>query len=202
MNRSASSAEAKLGLLMVAVFFSAPRLALSETFQGFLVPQAGDARIPIIVEIDNSIGLLSGSLKTSAPMPGVGLIATSSINGDICTAVSDIGFGRSLRLEGTCMAPIFKGTYAVFYYLDGIRVRGTFSLNRVKTDRQTQKSGSSSDKESKNLAGRSKTECLNLKLACLAGCPRSDNEETFLCVNRCKHKEVACKSKTSNPLEN
>lgn len=173
------------------MFFPSAAVALTQTFQGLLMPGSFDPPIPITVALEESYGNLSGRVKTSRPLLGNGPITSGRKEHNACNLTTHLGHGVRLRLDGNCSPTTIEGTYRI-YFADGRRLNGTFRLQAVNSD------------EGKNAHTKSDpveplpattTMCLSTNSRCLAGCPRGEHSSELFCANTCARKLAACKRK-------
>ena len=163
---------------------------------GLLIPETRDPPIPISVEVEQSGGKLSGRVTTSPPLTGEGRLVLVDKKGSECTFSSDIGVGRTLKLDGYCLSTTIEGTYSL-RFPDGTLRGGHFRLARADSAKASPRKGPS------DLTGVPvrTTSCLTANAACLAACPRGDYNAEFLCSNRCRQRFTACKAGAQSMLE-
>jgi len=182
-----------LALLLCLVLFPVTAFAAIETYQGTLIPKTYDPPIPIVLELENSYGSLSGSAKTSSPMSGDGRITSGEKYAGMCRLTIDLGSGMRVRLEGRCLSTSFEGNYTLYSGKD--RREGSFRLKRLQHD------SGLSESERRRLAEATSNACLKDNTMCLVSCPRGDYNAEFLCVTSCRHKREACNAKAKQLLE-
>lgn len=206
---------ARLTLPLFFLFFFVADFACSDTFKGMLTPQTLDPPMPIVVELENSGGKISGTVSISSSLASKGPIISGEISDYKCIIHSDVGGGVILQLAGTCTPAALVGRY-VMRFPNARPRQGTFRAfktqsekktpskteTRPKTDAQaedkTQPKRPMGHHERGGLSAPTTTECLKLNTACLGGCPRGEYNAEFLCTNSCKRKLTACKARAKN----
>ncbi|HEV8518683.1 MAG TPA: hypothetical protein VGQ54_08915 [Burkholderiales bacterium] len=207
MTKRLKKTRARLTLPLFFLLVFVTGIAHSDTFKGMLIPRTLDGPMPIVVELENSEGLLSGKVAISSNLVGRGPIISGEKSGYRCTLNSDLGGGIFLRMTGTCTPNVFVGRYSIS--IPDARTRlGTFRLIKVQTENKEpskieKKSKSEEQSTDKTQAKRfSTTECLKMNSACLGTCPRGDYNAEFLCTNGCRRKLTACKAKGKDATKN
>lgn len=203
----------RLTLPLFFLLFFATDFACSETFKGTLTPQTLDPLMPIVIELEDSDGRLSGTVSISSSLARQGPIISGEKSGYKCAINSDVGGGVMLRLVGTCTPTVLVGRY-VMRFPDARPRQGTFRLVKTqpekkapsKIEKQPKTEAQTEDKtQPKPLRGLSvptTTECLKVNTACLGACPRGEYNAEFLCTNSCKRKLTACKARAKNSTKN
>lgn len=184
-----------ISLCVYLIFFPNVGLAVTEVFQGLLIPASFDPPIPITVSLENSSGRLSGRVKTSLPLPGDGPITSGNQHGSTCLFTTHISNGVRMRLEGKCSSATLEGNYRI-YFPDGRRVLGTFRLNLLPPDKTRKDPSELDPKPSATTASA----CLRANFACLAECPRGSDVEA-ICANTCTLRLAACRARGRPALE-
>src|SRR5258706_9174660 len=80
---------ARLILPLFFLLFFVTGIARSDTFRGALSSQGLDPQMPIVIELDNSDGILSGTVTISSP-PFQGPIISGEVFGYRCAINSDV----------------------------------------------------------------------------------------------------------------
>jgi len=161
-------------------------LALNDTYEGVLQPDGADPPIPVVVELRDlgGSGVLKGSVKTSAPLPGNAIIESGRNLFGRCTAEVAFPKNVTLSLDGSCDRDGFKGTYMLRDYLKGQVTRGDFRLERKASE---------APKTESSRKTASASSCLKSNTQCLAACPRGDPNVEFMCSNHCRTRFKSCK---------
>ncbi|HEV2007331.1 MAG TPA: hypothetical protein VGQ88_01270 [Burkholderiales bacterium] len=216
MEKGLRKTRARLTLPLFCLFLFATDFACSQTFKGILTPQTAEPPMPIVVELEDTGGRLSGTVSIASSFARQGRIIAGEIAGYKCTIDSDIGGGVILRLAGTCTPAVFVGRY-VMRFPDARPRQGSFRLFKTKDASKAPskitkqpKTGAQTADETqpkrlggrRGLSGLSTTECLKLNTACLGACPRGEYNAEFLCTNSCKRKLAACKAGGKNSAKN
>jgi len=175
--------------------------AYQARFEGWLISDnASDAPIHIVLDLEVNLIGLSGTVKTSPPLPGAGVVSGDEQFGT-CDLRSDLGRLTLLRLKGACSSsmPNFSGKYSLSQK-GGRRQAGIFRLTKADDSSappgETPGAASDLPPEPSSLTP---TRCIRSNSACLIACPRGDYNAELLCANRCKQKLKACKA--NRPLD-
>jgi len=183
----------QLALLLLAVLCPALAFAVSEIYEGQLIPRTNDPPIAIVLQVDQLGGFLTGRVKTSSPLKGDAAIDNGRNVGGYCNLASALSSSVTLRLYGNCTTTSFEGNYTIYYTQPRKVARGTFRLTRKVPD--TKKGGASgltsADAASNVVA------CVKANARCLTACPRGDSNVEYLCANHCRTKMQACKGKAN-----
>lgn len=177
--------------LLFAAACAEPAFALGDTYAGQLLPTGGGTPIPIVVEMQESGTVLTGTVKTADPIAGHAAIEFGRNMYGQCSVSVTLKPAGVLRLSGTCEPAAFRGDYNLRNKQGKIVARGSFSLAR-KTAEAAIGSGT------RSTPGPTKaTTCMSANARCLAACPRGDADANadagFLCANRCRTRLQACK---------
>jgi hypothetical protein len=197
----------RLTLPLFFLFFFVADFACSDTFKGMLTPQTLDPLMPIVVELEDSAGKLSGTVSISSSLARQGPIISGEISGYKCAINSDVGRGVMLRLVGTCTPTVLVGRY-VMRFPDARPRQGMFRLLKIRTENkapskiETQPKQLNIRRERGGLSVPTVAECLKVNSACLGACPRGEYNAEFLCTNNCKRKLAACKARGKNSTKN
>ena len=186
----------QLALLLLAALCPGLALALSETYEGQLIPRANDAPVSIVVQMEEIGGFLTGKIRTAPPLKGDASIDSGRNVAGYCNLAAALSSSVTLRLYGNCNSTSFEGNYTVYYKQSRNVGRGTFRL--TKKVAATSKPGSgltAADVSASNVVA-----CVKANTRCLAACPRGDSNVEYLCANHCRTKMNACKGK-ANKLE-
>ena len=181
--------------LLLAALCPGLALAVSETYEGQLIPINNSPPIAIVVEIEETGGFLTGRIRTSHPFQSNASIEAGRKVAGYCNLASPIASSATLRLYGNCSATLFEGKYAIFYAQPRRILRGTFRLTKKIVAPVKGGSGLGSEETS----GSNLVACLKANTRCLAACPRGDTSVEYLCANRCRTKMQACKAKANKP---
>jgi hypothetical protein len=173
--------------LLFAAACAAPAFAQSDTYTGQLMPTDGGTPIPIVVEMRERGTLLTGTVKTSDPLPGSAAIESGRNVGSDCSFSVPMKPAGTLRLAGTCGPAGFTGKFSLRGQQGRVVSSGSFNLVR-KTSEAAKGAGARSTADSAKT-----TACTTANTRCLAACPRGDTDAEFLCANRCRTKLQACK---------
>ncbi|MDD5296390.1 MAG: hypothetical protein PHU46_05700 [Rhodocyclaceae bacterium] len=176
-----------------AILLPIPVLAATTIYEGSLIPSNYDAPMPIVLQMDDDDGQLSGI--GDARMPNSNPLRLSGSRfGSMCALTLIFVSQQKAHLEGQCSEGRFDGNFTLFNP-KGDKRRGLFRMEKKKAQAgekpDSEKSGASGDKAI--TSARTATACLKLKVACLSGCPRGDYNAEFICANTCRRKELACK---------
>jgi hypothetical protein len=185
----------QLALFLSTVLCPGLVLALSETYEGQLVPRTYDPPIPIVVQMEELGGFLTGKVRTSLPLRADANIESGRIVAGYCNLTSALTSSITLRLYGDCSNTSFEG-YFTIYSMEGRVVknvvRGSFHLTKKGRD-----SGKSSGRTVGDIAASNVLACVKANTRCLAACPRGDTDVEYLCANHCRTKMNACKAKAN-----
>jgi hypothetical protein len=183
----------QLALLVLAALCPASAFALSETYEGQLIPRTSDAPIAIVVQMEELGGLLTGQVRTSYPLKFNSTIDSGRNVAGYCNLSSVLSASVTLRLYGSCTSTSFEGNYTL-YYTDSKNVaRGTFRLTKKISDSGKAGSGlTTADVAASNVVA-----CVKANTRCLAACPRGDTNVEYLCANHCRTRMNACKAKAN-----
>lgn len=181
----------RFALLLLALSFPALAHALSETYEGLLLPDSLEGPIPIVVELRDVGSILTGKVKVSSPLSGSGSIASGENRSGQCNLKVVLNASVTLRLDGSCQPARFEGKYTVYYPQRDAEVRGTFRLSR-RSPEQSRKIVAAGATGATVPAAASSA-CLKANSRCLAACPRGDENAEFMCANHCRGKHQACK---------
>jgi hypothetical protein len=188
----------QLALFLSAVLCPGLVLALSETYEGQLIPRTYDSPIPIVVQMEELGGFLSGKVRTSLPIRADANIDSGRIVAGYCNLTSALTSSITLRLYGDCSNTSFEG-YFTMYSMEGKVVKnvvqGSFRLTRKVS--QSGKAGSGL--ATADIAASNLLACVKANTRCLAACPRGDTDVEYLCANHCRTKMNACKAKANKP---
>ena len=207
----------RLILPLMFLFFFVANFAFGDTYRGMLTQQTQDPPRPIVIELEDSKGKISGTVSISSSLAGP--IFAAEISNYKCVIYSDVGGGVILSLIGTCTPAALVGRYVMRSPNERPR-QGTFKLFKTqsekkapsKTETQPKTDAQAADKTQPErpigrhvrggLAAPTITECLKANTACLGACPRSEYNAEFLCTNSCKRKLAACKERAKNSTKN
>jgi hypothetical protein len=186
-----------VALFFLAALYPALALAVSDTYEGQLVPRTSDAPISIVVQMEEVGGFLTGKVKTSSPLKFESKIDSGRNVAGYCNLASTLSASVTLRLYGSCSGTSFEGNYTLYYTQSKNVARGVFRLTKVSAG----KAGSgltTADDGASNLVA-----CVKSNTRCLAACPRGDTNVEYLCANHCRTKMNACKkaNKTDSDLD-
>jgi hypothetical protein len=185
----------QLAHLFLAALCPGLAFALSETYEGQLIPITNDSPISIVVQVENVGGFLSGKISTSFPLKYTSTIDAGRNVAGYCNLAAALSSNITLRLSGDCGRTVFEGKYAIYYNQPKRIARGTFRLTRKIVD-AGKGTGLTGTESSASLV----VACSKANTRCLAGCPRGDTDVEYLCANRCRTKMQACKGK-ANKIE-
>ena len=187
----------QLALFLSAVLCPGLVLALNATYEGQLIPRTYDSPIPIVVQMEELGGFLSGKVRTSLPLMADANIDSGRIVAGYCNLSSALSSSVTLHLYGDCSSTSFEG-YFTIYSMEGRVVknvvRGSFRLTKKGGD-----SGKSSGRTAEDTAASNVVACVKANTRCLAACPRGDTDVEYLCANHCRTKMNACKAKANKP---
>lgn len=183
----------QLALFLCAALCPALAFALSETYEGQLIPRNNDPPISIVLQIEELGGFLTGRVKTSHPLKGNATIDSGRNVAGFCNLASALSGSVSLRLYGNCNSTSFEGNYTIYYTQSRNLARGTFRLTRKINESGKAGSGLSSA----DITASNTVACVKANTRCLMACPRGDNNVEYLCANHCRTKLQACKGKAS-----
>jgi hypothetical protein len=170
-------------LLIVAALCPTAALAINQTYEGTLVPDNGARAIPIVVELSEAGTFLHGSVMTSSPVTGKGVIDGGSNVGGNCTVSVVLSKTASLRLRGACEEKSYTGYYRLRDTQKRTETTGSFRLTSKATETP----------RSDVAHGTTTTACTKSSTMCLSACPSDDPAAETLCANRCRAKLKACK---------
>jgi hypothetical protein len=170
-------------LLIAVALCPTATFAINKVYEGTLVPDNGARAIPIVVEIDEVSTFLRGSVTTSPPLVGKGLIDSGTIVGGSCTVSAGLSKTVSLRLRGTCGEKSYTGYYLLRDAQKRTETTGSFRL--------TGKVSESSKIEA--ARGTTMSACTKSNAMCLSACPSDDPTAEALCANRCRVRLKTCK---------
>jgi hypothetical protein len=170
--------------------------ALSETYEGKLIPRTSDTPISITLHIEELAGFVTGKVRTSHPLKADANIDSGRIVGGFCNLVSALSSSATLRLYGNCDSTSFEGNYTIYYTKSKNLARGNFRLTKKVAESGKPGSGLTSA----DIAASNVVACAKANTRCLAACPRGDTNVEYLCANHCRTKMQACKSK-ANKIE-
>jgi hypothetical protein len=193
--------------LLFAAACAQPAFALGGMYSGQLVPTGGGTPIPIVVEMQESGTVLTGTVRTSEPMAGNAAIEYGRNMYGQCSFSVTLKPAGVLRLSGTCEPAAFRGDYNLRNPQGKIVARGSFSVQRKTADAAVGSGARSA------LDPTKATACITANARCLAACPRVDPDANagadadaeanadaaFLCANRCRTRLQACKGQTGKP---
>jgi len=183
----------QLALLFLVALCPGLALALSETYEGQLIPRNSDAPISITLQIEETGGFLTGRVRTSHPLNGNASIDAGRNVAGRCNLASALSSTVTLRLYGTCNSTTFEGYYTIYYTQSKNLARGSFRLTK-----KIAASGSAgSGLTSADIAASNVVACVKANTRCLAACPRGDTNVEYLCANHCRSKMQACKGKAN-----
>ena len=200
MTRRPGQTRARLTLPLFVLLFFVTGIAGSETFRGALTSQTTDPQMPIVIDLENADGRLSGAVTISSSPVLEGPIISGEQSGYSCEIISDLGGGVIMRMTGTCTGNVLVGRY-VMRFPNARPRQGIFRLVKSQSDSKAKpkiekKPKTEEQSEDKKQSKRfSATECLKMNTACLGACPRGDYNSEFLCTNSCKRKLTACRAK-------
>jgi hypothetical protein len=183
--------------LLLAALCPVSAFALSETYEGQLIPGTGGAPIAIAVEMEQVGGFLTGKIRTSHPLKFDASIDSGRNIAGSCNLISALSTTVTLRLSGSCSSTSFEGTYTLQYRQSKNVTGGTFRLTKKVSD--PGKDGGSG-LTTANVATGSVVACVKANTRCLAACPRDDANVEYLCANHCRTKLNACKAKANKPV--
>ena len=183
----------QLALFLLAALCPGLALALSETYEGQLIPINNSSPISVVVQIDETSGFLTGRIKTAHPLNGNAAIESGRNVAGYCNLASPLSGSATLRLYGNCSTTSFEGKYAIYYTNPRKIVRGTFRL--MKKVAAPGKAGSGLTSE--EVSASNVVACVKANTRCLAACPRGDTSVEYLCANHCRSKMNACKGKAT-----
>lgn len=185
----------QLALFLSAVLCPGLVLALSETYEGQLIPRTYDPPIPIVVQMEDLGGFLSGKVRTSLPLRADANIDSGRIVAGYCNLSSALSSSVTLHLYGDCSSTSFEGSYTLYSTVSKSIARGTFRLTRKVSQSGKAGSGLATD----DIAASNVLACVKANTRCLAACPRGDTDVEYLCANHCRTKMNACKAKANKP---
>lgn len=180
-----------LGLCLPVGALAFGESATQILYSGDLVPNNLDDFIPIRLELPES----DGRVTTLATLGGVVSAFEQRVTGDKtfgqCNLKLDLGSRGYIHLAGSCDRQGFFGKYTWFIN-ERPKKRGTFRLS-AKVQEEAKKDEKTS--KAQPDAHKSMLACIKQSSSCLFGCPKDDEEASFLCVNHCRHKEQECKKR-------
>ena len=177
-----------VALFLVAALYPALALAVSNTYEGQLVPRTSDAPIAIVVQMEEVGGFLTGKVKTSSPLKFESKIDTGRNVAGYCNLASTLSASVTLRLYGSCSSTSFEGNYTLYYSQSKNVARGVFRLTKVSASGKAGSGLGTADDGASNMVA-----CIKSNTRCLAACPRGDTDVEYLCANHCRAKMNACK---------
>ena len=154
MEQRAGTTQGRLILPLLFLLFFVTDFAFSDTFKGKLTPQTMEPVMPIVVELEDATGRLSGTVSIASSPVRQGPIISGEISGYKCEIISDVGDGVMLRLVGTCTSSVLIGRYAM-RFPDSRARQGSFRLIKTAESKAKAKSG----KKPATSIARPQTEC-------------------------------------------
>jgi hypothetical protein len=183
----------QLTLLLFAALCSSLAFALDGRYEGLLEPDSRDPAIPIVVELAEPGMFLTGTVKTSAPYKASAPVESGRNDVGQCTLYVVLSRSVTLRMEGSCDATSFNGTYRLWDTQKRTITRGSFRLPRKGA------TPAPVNLESKRV-GATSAACLKANTQCLLACPRGDDNVEFMCSNHCRTKLGICKRQIKKTL--
>ena len=174
-------------LLLFALLCPGFAHALSETYEGVLLPDNLEGPIPIVVELRDVGSILTGNVKAAFPLNGSASIASGEHRSGQCNMKVILNSAVTLRLYGSCQPSMFAGKYTIYYTHRNTLARGSFRLAR-KAPEQVKKNAPGAP-----VSTTTTVACQKANVHCLTACPRGDPDAEFLCANHCRSKLNACK---------
>ncbi|MBL0289970.1 MAG: hypothetical protein IPQ15_04650 [Betaproteobacteria bacterium] len=174
-------------LLLFAMLCPGLAHALSETYEGVLLPDNLEGPIPIVVELRDVGSILTGNVKAAFPLNGSASIASGENKDGQCNMKVVLNSAVTLRLYGSCQPSMFAGKYTIYYTQRNTEARGSFRLAR-KAPGQVKKNTPGAPVSTTTIVA-----CQKANVHCLTACPRGDPDAEFLCANHCRSKLNACK---------
>ena len=181
-----------LALFLLVALCPGLALALSETYEGQLIPITSEPPIAIVVQVEDVGGFLSGKISTSYPLRYTSAIEAGRNVAGYCNMNAVLSSNITLRLFGDCGKTAFEGKYTIYYNQPKRIASGTFRLTRKIVDAGKGTGLTGTDSSASLLIA-----CTKANGRCLAACPRDDPNAEYLCAHHCKTKLQACKSKAS-----
>jgi len=178
-----------VALFLLAALYPALALAVSDTYEGQLVPRTSDAPIFIVVQMEEVGGFLTGKVRTSSPLKFESKIDSGRNVAGYCNLASTLSASVTLRLYGSCSSTSFEGNYTLYYTQSKNVARGTFRLTKKVSASGKLGTGLSAGE----AAASNVVACVKSNTRCLAACPRGDTNVEYLCANHCRTKMNACK---------
>jgi hypothetical protein len=179
-------------LLLCTALWPTLAHAISETYEGLLVPMNREAPVPIVVQLEESGGFLSGKVKIDAPLNSDSTIDSGRNVAGSCNMSSALSSSVTLRLSGSCSSTVIEGNYTIQYAKSRAVARGHFRLTRKVPAADKGKGLDSTGAPTTSVAA-----CLKANTRCLTACPRGDTNAEYLCANHCRTKLQTCKGKVS-----
>ncbi|HVN34594.1 MAG TPA: hypothetical protein VMU96_04970 [Casimicrobiaceae bacterium] len=177
---------ARVALLFAAALVPELATALDGTYTGTLEPESREANIPIVVELRDRALALQGTVTISGPQQLRGSIEGSKSSFGQCTVNVELSPALALRMVGPCDAASFSGTYSLTDRDKKTITFGSFKL--------PQKSPGAAKGGSKR-APPTTASCLDADAQCVLACPRTEESIEVTCLNRCRTKLQACKTR-------
>jgi hypothetical protein len=197
LQKTLRNAATKLSLFLCFVCFPITACAFGGAFKGVMVPlTVAELPIPVFVQVEELGVRFSGTAKTSYPMISEGQITSGERLGEECMLTLRMSLGVGIKLEGKCTAKLLQGHYTM-YLPSGERRQGTYRMDLVEPE---EKKKGLTDAERRSQAV-STTVCLKSNTTCLALCPRGEYSAELVCVNGCKRRLKACKTKAKKSRE-
>lgn len=177
-------------LFLLAACLIAATFARGETYRGLLVPNDRLQPIPVVVDLEDNHGILSGQVTTSAPLTAQGQVTGDKLRFE-CKFKADLGEGRQISFDGFCLQSAIEGEYSLL--LPDLRLqKGTYRLMRMEEEKPAPKAAAPVVGPPPIAPART-TACLSANATCLASCPRGNYNAEFLCATRCRQRFTACK---------
>lgn len=160
----------------------------TKVYKGDLIPGNYEPPIPIVLEMDASMGPITGTATASIPLPTEAQITSGKKISDFCDITLQFQNQFRANLRGSCSSQHFAGQYRL-YRADDSMQKGFFDLSRDKP------AAGAGEKKKPVVDSHPvvPVDCIRRNTACLMACPRGDYDAEFLCANACRRKEIACK---------
>jgi hypothetical protein len=179
----------RFALMLIAMSGCAWAVAAGVTYEGLLMLNSRDAPAKIVLQMEDSGGFLTGSMRVSGSLNGIAPIQNGRKVGGSCSFDAVLSNSVAVRLYGSCAATTFEGSYIIYYKQPKSQGKGTFRF-----DRKEEAAGEAKSTEVAPTSSVTATACLKANTRCLAGCPLGDADVEYLCANRCRTKLRTCKA--------
>lgn len=166
------------------------------TYKGQMIPGSFEATIAIRLDLSEHAGRVNGRGTLGPPFSAFEQPVTGDRPQGRCNLKLDMGNQGYIHLVGLCDETNFIGTYTI-YLPDGRKKRGNLNLPAEFQEKKAEE-GAAKVEEADPLVPLQRstiTTCIKRSTSCLMACPQADDSSAFLCVNRCRQKEKACKNK-------